>query len=58
VKRRLGGCKEDMVWKGVAIQRGLERGSREIDIVRSRYQATTNEDTAGWKRLSVFSSEL
>jgi hypothetical protein len=36
--------------KGAAIRRGLEPGSREIAIVRSRYQATTSEETAGWKR--------
>jgi hypothetical protein len=42
-------------WKGTAVQRGLEAGSRGIAIVRSRYQTNTrtSEDTAGWKRLSV-----
>jgi hypothetical protein len=40
-------------WKGVAVQRGLEPGSKEIAIVRSRYQETSSEDTAGWKRLGV-----
>jgi hypothetical protein len=40
-------------WKGVAVQRGLEPGSRGIAIVRSRYQATTSEDTVGWRRLDV-----
>jgi hypothetical protein len=40
-------------WKGAAIQRGLELGSRGIAIVRRRYQAITSENTAGWKRLSV-----
>jgi hypothetical protein len=45
-------------WKGAAVQRGLKHGSREIAIVRSRYQATTSEDTAGWKRLSVCDSDL
>jgi hypothetical protein len=34
---------------GAAIQKGLEPGSRGIAIVRSRYQATTGEDNAGWK---------
>jgi hypothetical protein len=38
-------------WKGVAIQRGLEPGSRRITIVRSRYQAVTCENTGGWKRV-------
>jgi hypothetical protein len=32
-------------WKGVAILRGLEPGSREITIVRSHYQATASADT-------------
>jgi hypothetical protein len=40
------------VQKGTGVQGGLERGSRGLGIVRSRYQ-TTSEDTAGWKRLSV-----
>jgi hypothetical protein len=40
------------------VQRGLEPGSRGIAIVRSRYQATTSEDTAGWKRLSVWKSAM
>jgi hypothetical protein len=44
--------------KGAAIQTGLQPGSRGTAIVRSHYQATTNEDTAGWKRLSVYCSEL
>jgi hypothetical protein len=43
-------------WKGAAIQRGLEPGSRGITIVKSRYQATTSEDTEGWKRLGVRAS--
>jgi hypothetical protein len=34
----------------------LEPGSKGKVIVRSRYQATTSEDTAGWKRLSACSS--
>jgi hypothetical protein len=45
-------------WKGAAIQSGLEHGSRGIAIVRSRYQANTIEDTAGWKRLGVCESDL
>jgi hypothetical protein len=45
-------------WKGSAIQRRLEPGNRGIAIVRSRYQAATNEDTAGWKGLSLCSSDL
>jgi hypothetical protein len=38
-------------WKGTAVARGLEHGSRGIEIVRSRCQATTSEDAAGWERL-------
>jgi hypothetical protein len=45
-------------WKGSAIQGGLQPGGRGIAIVKSRYQATTSEDTVGWKRLSVCSSDL
>jgi hypothetical protein len=41
-------------WKGVAVQRGLEPGSRGVTIVRSHYQATTSEDTAVWKRQRDF----
>jgi hypothetical protein len=33
---------------GAAIQRGLEHGSKGTAIVRSRYQATTSEDTSCW----------
>jgi hypothetical protein len=36
-------------WKEAAIKRGLERGSWRICTVRSRYQGTAGEDTAGWK---------
>jgi hypothetical protein len=51
VKRKdLVGVARVVSWKGAAIQRGLEHGSTGIAIVRSRYQATTSEDTAGWKR--------
>jgi hypothetical protein len=50
-------CKNRQL-KGAAIQRGLEPGSRRIATVRSRYQATTSEDTAGWERLSVCASDL
>jgi hypothetical protein len=38
-------------WKGAGVQRGLERGSRGLAIVRSRYQETTSEDTAVGKDL-------
>jgi hypothetical protein len=31
------------------MQVGLEHGSRGMAIVRSRYQATSSEDTEGWK---------
>jgi hypothetical protein len=37
---------------------GLEHGSRGIAIVRSSYQETFSEDTAGWKRLSVCCNDL
>jgi hypothetical protein len=40
-------------WKGASIQRGLEPGSRRIAIVRSRYQATSSEDTDDLKIFSV-----
>jgi hypothetical protein len=36
-------------WKGAAVHGGLEHGSRGIAIVRSRYQETYSEDTAGWE---------
>jgi hypothetical protein len=39
-------------WKGAAIKTELESGSRELAIVRSRYQAATSKDTAGWKTLA------
>jgi hypothetical protein len=39
--------------KGATVQRGLRPKSRVLVIVRSRYRATTSEDTAGWKTLSV-----
>jgi hypothetical protein len=45
-------------WKGAAIQRGLERGSWRISTVRSRYQGTAGEDTAGWKRRGVCCGDL
>jgi hypothetical protein len=45
-------CKEGRIWKGEAIRRRLKPGSRGIAIVRSRYQATTNEGAAGWKNLA------
>jgi hypothetical protein len=50
VVRKVGG------WKGAATQIVLEPGSRGIAIARSRYQATTSEDTADWKSLSVYSN--
>jgi hypothetical protein len=46
------------LWKGATIQKGLKAGRRGIALVRSRYQATTIEDTADSKRLSVSSSDL
>jgi hypothetical protein len=45
--------KERVSLKRAAVQRGLETGSKGQAIVRSRYQATTSEDTEGWKRLGV-----
>jgi hypothetical protein len=45
-------------WKGATIQRGLEPRSRGLAIVRSHYQETSSEDTAGWKRLSMCASYL
>jgi hypothetical protein len=45
-------------WNGVAVQKGIESGSRGLVIVKSRYQETTSEDPAGWKRLSVCASDL
>jgi hypothetical protein len=44
-------------WKEDAVQRGLEPGSRGLAIVRSLYQATTSEDTAGWKRLVKYGNQ-
>jgi hypothetical protein len=32
-------------WKGDAVQRGLETGSRKLSTVRSRYQVTAGEDS-------------
>jgi hypothetical protein len=40
-------------WKGASVQRGLEPRNRKLAIVRGRYQTTTSEDTASWKRLSM-----
>jgi hypothetical protein len=40
-------------WKGAVVQRGLELGSRGVAIVRSCYQETSSEDSAGWERFSV-----
>jgi hypothetical protein len=57
---RLGPCKgvtrtteaRKFSWNGAAVQRGSESESRGLVIVRSRNQATTSEDTAGWKDLA------
>jgi hypothetical protein len=43
---------------GAAIQRETEPESRGIAIVRIGYEATTSEETVGWKRLSVCASDL
>jgi hypothetical protein len=48
-----GVCKKKRQLKGAAVQRELEPRSRGLAIVRSRYQATISEDTAGWKILSL-----
>jgi hypothetical protein len=48
---------EARIFQGAAVQRGLEYGSRRIEIVRNRYQERYSEDTAGWKRLSVCCSD-
>jgi hypothetical protein len=45
-------------WKGAAVQRGLEYGRKEIAVVRSCYQETSSENTAGWKRRSMCCSDL
>jgi hypothetical protein len=45
--------KERVSWKVAAIQRATQSESRGTSIVSSHYQATTSEDTAGWKVLSV-----
>jgi hypothetical protein len=45
-------------WKGAADQRGLKRGSRRVVDFRNRYQETTSEDTAGWKRLVKCENQL
>jgi hypothetical protein len=45
-------------WNGAAGQRILEPGSSGIDIVRNRYQETSNEDTDVFKRLRMCSSDL
>jgi hypothetical protein len=39
-------------WKVAAVLGGLEHGSRGIAIVRSRYQATTNEGIRAGKDLA------
>jgi hypothetical protein len=51
VKGQVMGGVTDTVLLGIEmadVQRGLEGGSRGIAIVRSRYQETSSEDTAGW----------
>jgi hypothetical protein len=45
--------KERVCWKGAAVQRGLQRGSRGIALVRSRYHKTSSEYTVTWKKYSV-----
>jgi hypothetical protein len=50
--------KIEFSWKRAAIRRVLEPESRGIAIVKRRYQAMTCEDVAGWKRLSMCSSDL
>jgi hypothetical protein len=45
--------KIEFSWKGAAIQSGLVHGRKELAIVRSRYQETSSEDIAGWRRLTV-----
>lgn len=45
-------------WKGSAIMRRLEDGSRGIVIVRTPYPATSSEDTAGYNIPSVCTSDL
>jgi hypothetical protein len=49
----IGGSEEKGQLKGAAVPRGLGHGSRGIATVRSRYQETSGEDTAGWERLRV-----
>jgi hypothetical protein len=41
------------IWKGAAVHRELEPGSRGITIVRSRCQASNSEEAAGWNRFRV-----
>jgi hypothetical protein len=41
-----------------AVKRGVESGSLRISTVRSRYQGTADEDTAGWKILSRCCGDL
>jgi hypothetical protein len=45
-------------WKGAGIQTGFESGSRGIAIVRRHYQGTVGEDTAVWKILRLYASDL
>jgi hypothetical protein len=39
-------------WKGAAVQKELEHGSRGIAVVRSRYQETSSVDTDAVKELT------
>jgi hypothetical protein len=43
--------KKRLSWKGAAVQRRLEPGSRGRAIVRSRFKKTFIEGTECWKRL-------
>jgi hypothetical protein len=58
VKLRLSVVKRADSCKGGAVQRELEHGSRRIATLRYRYQKTSSEDTAGWKRLNVCCSDM
>jgi hypothetical protein len=42
---RVGKGQLEDSWTGTAIEIGLVSRSRELAVVRSRYQAATNEDT-------------
>jgi phosphoribosylaminoimidazole (AIR) synthetase len=49
---------EQFIWKGAAVQRGLEPERRGLATVRCCCQETTSEDTAGWERLSMCVNDL